>query len=541
MDILQLLTALMPVLSVFIFLIIMRLPAMQAMAFSLVLTSILALLVWQMPVIRVAAAIVEGWLIALSILIIVFGAIFLLNTLKQGGAIETIRQGFTGITPDRRVQVIIIAWLFGCFLEGASGFGTPAAICAPLLVALGFPPLAAVVLALIADSAPVSFGAVGTPIIVGINKGLDSSSAEQLQQIAINAVSIDFAVGVFIPLLLSALLTKVWGKDKSFRAGLAIWPFAIFAGLAYQIPAWLVAYTLGPEFPAILGGLMGLLVVISAVKAGFLQPKTSWSFADDQLAANDDNLVTTNNNSPTSAPMSLLQAWLPYILVAVCLVLTRLDFLPLKAWLTSVSFGFSDLFATGINNQIQPLYLPGFIFILISLVGFALFKLDKQKQKLTLSSSLISVLPTAITLATAVPLVRVFLQSGVNDAGLQSMPIELAELIASSVGSTYPIVASVVGALGAFISGSATFSNMMFASFQQAAALQLGLEQNMILALQVLGANAGNMICVVNVVAASSVVNLTGREGEIIRLTLLPALAYCLLAGGVAMLVMSFS
>ena len=164
----QWLTALMPLLSVFCLLVLLRLPARQAMPLSLVVTAILALVVWQMPALQLAGAVAEGLVIAATVLWIVFGALLLLNVLTETGAMDSIKAGFSAISPDRRVQLLLIGWLFVAFLEGAAGFGTPAAIAAPLLVALGFPPVAAVVLALIADSSAVSFGAIGTPVLVGL-------------------------------------------------------------------------------------------------------------------------------------------------------------------------------------------------------------------------------------------------------------------------------------------------------------------------------------------------------------------------------------
>src|SRR5690606_36498376 len=125
---------------------------------------------------RVLASTLQGLVVTVGVLWIIFGAILLLNTLKHSGGITAIRAGFTTISPDRRIQAIIIAWLFGCFIEGASGFGTPAAIAAPLLVAIGFPAMAAVLMGMLVQSTPVSFGAVGTPIIVGGNTGLDTAS-----------------------------------------------------------------------------------------------------------------------------------------------------------------------------------------------------------------------------------------------------------------------------------------------------------------------------------------------------------------------------
>lgn len=165
-----------PILLAAIMLIGLRWPASRAMPLVFLFTAAIGLFVWDMSVNRIIASTLQGLVITLGLLWIIFGAILLLNTLKHSGGITAIRAGFTTISPDRRIQAIIIAWLFGCFIEGASGFGTPAAIAAPLLVAVGFPAMAAVLLGMLVQSTPVSFGAVGTPIVVGINSGLDTAT-----------------------------------------------------------------------------------------------------------------------------------------------------------------------------------------------------------------------------------------------------------------------------------------------------------------------------------------------------------------------------
>ncbi|MEZ6137124.1 MAG: L-lactate permease [Pirellulaceae bacterium] len=157
--------SLVPIMVVGIFLVLLRWPASRAMPLAYAATALLALLVWRVPWIQVAAASMKGIVIAAELLYIVFGALLLLNTLRESGALQEIRSSFSGVSPDRRVQVIIIAWLFGSFIEGAAGFGTPAAVAVPLLVGLGFPALSAVVSGMMIQSTPVSFGAVGTPIL----------------------------------------------------------------------------------------------------------------------------------------------------------------------------------------------------------------------------------------------------------------------------------------------------------------------------------------------------------------------------------------
>lgn len=534
----QFLTTLVPAASVLMLLVIMRLPATSAMPLSLIATAVAAAWVWRVPGLQLAASVVEGWIIALTILVIVFGAILLLNTLRATGALAVISAGFSSVSPDHRAQLIIVAWLFAAFLEGASGFGTPMAIGAPLLVALGFPPMAAVVMVLIGDSAPVSFGAVGTPVVVGLGQGVAGIGADQLQEVAVLAMTMDLVIASLLPLLMVSLLTRLFGANKSWREGLAFWRFALFSGFAFTLPAWAVARWLGPEFPSILGALMGLILVVTAAKRSWWMPSQLWRLP---TTAAGEAMTAPSEASPLTsqyqARMSLLRAWSPYVAVALLLILTRVDFLPFKAWLQSIAMEFTGLLGTDISTRIAPLYLPGTLFVLIAVVFGFIFRLPAAGHGAVWSESIRRLLPTAIALGTSVPMVRIFLNSGENTAGLASMPKELGELAAQAFAEHWPLVAPFLGALGSFIAGSSTFSNMMFASLQQQAAVLGDVPVNLVLALQMLGANAGNMISVLNVVAAVSVVKLAGREGEVIRLTLVPALLYCVFAGAIGWLI----
>ncbi|MCD8503227.1 MAG: L-lactate permease [Bacillaceae bacterium] len=383
--------ALMPIIAVIFFLVILRFPAVKAMPISLVITALLAFVFWKVEPIILAASSIQGIIVGITILYIVFGAILLLNTLKISGAMDTIRSSFLGISPDRRVQVIIIAWCFGAFIEGAAGFGTPAAIAAPLLVALGFPALAAVAVALIANSSPVTFAAVGTPLLVGVNGGLQEGAeiaavvqnnlgqdvvlADFVAQVGVQVTQIDILVGSFMPLIIVAILTRFFGENRSWREGLRIWKFALFAGLSYTIPAIIVATFLGPEFPTIFGGLFSLVVVIFAAKKGFLLPKESWDFAkrDNWLPAwvgIDQHDAKEVKEEGLEKQMSLLTAWIPYLLVGLFLVLTRLEFLPFKAFMQDVKITWDKILGTEISASIDPLWLPGFVFILVVFITF---------------------------------------------------------------------------------------------------------------------------------------------------------------------------
>ncbi|MFM2666011.1 L-lactate permease [Vibrio mediterranei] len=519
-------------------------PAKKAMPVAFGLTVIIALFAWDMSVTRVLASVFQGFGITVSVLWIVFGAIFLLNTLKHTGAITTIRNGFTDISPDRRVQAIIIAWCFGSFIEGASGFGTPAAIAAPLLVAIGFPALAAVLMGMMIQSTPVSFGAVGTPIIVGVNKGLDTHNITEslvshgaswdmyLQQITANVAIIHACVGTLMPVLMAMMLTRFFGKNRSWTEGLDILPFALFAGVAFTIPYALTGILLGPEFPSLIGGLIGLAIVVSAAKKGFLVPKSKWDFeSEDKWPTEWLGSLKMDLSESNGKPMSMAVAWLPYVLLAVILVASRVSS-EFKGFLTSVSLSFSNILGeTGISTAIQPLYLPGGILVFVALLAVIIQSRSAKPLAAAFGESSKTLIGAGFVLVFTIPMVRIFINSGVNGADLASMPVTTANLASAMVGEAFPALSATIGALGAFIAGSNTVSNMMFSQFQFEVAQTLTISTTAVIALQAVGAAAGNMIAIHNVVAASATVGLLGREGLTLRRTVIPTFYYLVVTG----------
>lgn len=543
------LLALTPIAVVFLLMVVLERSAKLSMSVAYIVTALLALFVWQAPGAVVAAASVNGVVTAITLLFIVFGALLLLNTLKESGALSAIRRGFTDISPDRRVQVIIVAWLFGSLIEGSSGFGTPSAVGAPLLLALGFPAMAAVMSVLVIQSTPVSFGAVGTPMLVGVRSGIDNKTdvAELLAPIQpwdyllhiVNDVALIHAlVGVVIPLFLSGLLTRFFGARQSFTEGLKAWKFALFAGLAFTVPYLLIARTLGPEFPSMVGAMIGLFIVVTAAKKGLFLPKETFDFPPRAQWEKNwlGTLADTDDSAAATAPkFSVLRAFSPYVLVIALLILTR-TVAPLKAFLTGpmTTLRFSELFGTKIAATAQFLYSPGFILILASLACIFIFGMKQGQYGRAVKSSASTMVDAAPALLLAVPMVQVFVNSGSADGSMVSMPVMLAQGAAALAGSAWPNVSPWVGSLGAFIAGSNTVSNMMFAYFQFSTAQQIGLnldQSAIVVALQAVGGAAGNMICVHNVVAAGAVVGLMNREGEVIRKTLVPMTYYCVQAG----------
>ncbi len=540
---LQALLAVLPILTAAVLLIGFRIAARTAMPIVYLLAALIGWFAWKMSVAQIMAASIQGLFVTFDILFIIFAAILLLNTLKNSGGVAAIRAGFATISQDRRVQVVLITWLFGSFIEGASGFGTPAAITAPLMVAIGFPAVTAVMLGMMVQSTPVTFGAVGTPILVGVRGGLENPAiveqlaergltfADYLQLVTSNVVVIHAIVGTIMPLLMIMMMTRFFGRNRSWTEGLSIWPFALLGGISFTIPYVLTGLMLGPEFPSMLGALIGLLIMTTAARHGFLVPKDSWDFAprDDWPRSWNGRLDLNLEDPPQN--MTTARAWAPYLLVAVLLVLTRLPRLPVGAWLREFVIGWDGILGTQISAATTPLYLPAAILLLVSIatVGMHGMKIERFTSALTESTK--TLLGAGFVLIFTVPMVRIYINSDVNALGLQSMPIAMADWVSMNVGAVWPFFAPFIGALGAFIAGSNTVSNLMFTLFQYGVANALNISGAMIVALQAVGAAAGNMIAIHNVVAASATVGLLGQEGATLRRTILPTIYYLVATG----------
>jgi len=509
------------------------------------IAAVIGLVFWQMDLLHVIGYSVYGMLKALDVLIIIFGAILILNTLKESGAMATINNGFSGISKDRRVQVIIIAWMFGAFIEGAAGFGTPAALAGPLLVGLGFPPLAAAMVALIMNSTPVAFGAVGTPVFgamstISNNLAALGADAAMFQTSLTRYVALMHGVvGTFIPLLAIMMMTKFFGKERSIKAGLSAAPFAIFAGLSFTVPYMVMAWIFGPELPSLVGAFIGLGIVVTAAKKGFLVPKDNWDFPN-KVDWEPDWKASVDNGDVGEAKMSLVKAWTPYALIALILVVTRIPSFGLKGLLASQVITVSNILGIeGLNYGLKWAYLPGTIpFILVAVITHGLHGMSGRQIKTAWTRTFKQLTGAAIALFAGVALVQLMLNSGVNSAGLDSMLTEMAKSIATLAGDAYIFVAPLIGVLGAFMSGSNTVSNILFSSLQFETATILELPQVLIVGLQVVGGGIGNMVCVNNVVAVCATLGIIGVEGKLIRRNAIPMLIYSVLVALVAVVIM---
>ncbi len=546
--------ALAPILVIGVLLVGFRWPAIWAMPIGYVIVVIIGLLVWNLSMQSIVASTLQGLVTAVGFIYIILGALLLLATLSESGAVDTIRAGFTDISADRRIQAIIIAWLFGSFIEGAAGFGMPAAVAAPLLLALGFPAMGAVMCGLIIQSTPVSFGAVGLPLVLGVQSGLQGGApveaflSEQgitLSEYIVDVITIRVAVlhaaaGTLIPLFMSCMLTGFFGRNRNFGEGLGVWKFALFAAFAMLIPYVTFAAVLGPEFPSLLGAPVGLAIVIFAARRGFLLPEEPWDFGprseweSEWMGSVDPEQISSE--VPHSERMSQIRAWTPYVLVAILLLISRVP-QAIDEFLSGISIAWENILGVeGISASFEPFYIPGFMLLLAVAATYLIHRMSFRQIADSWRIAGRQVLAAGFVLVLVLPMVRVFINSGetYNASGLSSMPVTLAEGAAALAGQSWPLFAPWIGALGAFIAGSNTVSNLTFSLFQFATATNIGVTAAVVVAVQAVGGAAGNMITVHNVVAASATTGLLGREGALIRIMLIPMTYYLLLSGSLA-------
>ncbi|RRK10838.1 L-lactate permease [Lactiplantibacillus garii] len=502
----------------------LNLPATRGMSISAVVVIITSYLFWHLSPAVIGASILQSLHKALPILWILFGALLMLNSLRATGAIDRINQGFQALSADMRLQTILVAFLFGGLIEGVSGFGTPAMVTAPLLIALGFSPMAAVILALVADSTPAAFGAVGTPLTVGLSNVTEKAST--LNLIGLRVTQLDLFVGALMPAILILILILWFGpKEHRFKQWLSVLPWALVIGFVYSGIALLSAWLIGYEFVSIIAPLGTLIIAIISIRRRWLLPKSVQ--AQPWQVANFSQQATT-----TTRTMSLLKAWFPYLLVVVLLLASRV-WGSLQRFLTSyVNLSWHHILGfTSINSDWEFLYSPGTVLVLAAVVGL-LVQAKSLKPLLPTAKKVVgSMGNTAFALAVTLVMVQVFTNSGLNQANLPSMPMYIAKFVATYLAGIWIFMAPFLGQLGAFVTGSTTVSTLTFGQIQADIAVNAHLNPNVILAAQLIGAAAGNMICVHNIVAVSSVVNLSGQEGAILRKTILPGLTYAALIG----------
>ena len=523
------LLAFIPILTTLILMMVFNWPAKRCLFISWVLAIILSLVFWNNDILALLSSSLYGLLSSIDVLIIISGAILVMNTLKTSGATAAINRGFMNICPDKRVQACIIGFSFCSFIESAAGFGTPAALAGPLLVCLGFPPMAAAMITLVFDSSAVSFGAVGTPVTAALNALGMTENAAFISQFSFWTALPHTLGSTVLPLIVLLLTTKIFSKEKSFKPALKAAPFALFTGLSFAIPHLIISTFMGYEFASLIASLISMAATVLAAKNGFLVPKNTWDFGNSS-EWEKDWLATSEVAPIKESNMSLIRAWIPYILIASILVLTRIPQLGLKSLLTSGApfvlkidnlFGFENL-----NWSLKWAYLPGTIFILVSLITNGIHKMNKEMVKRSWVDTGKQVSGAAFALIFGLALVEV-MKYKVADG--TSMLDEMASALAMVGKNLFVFISPFIGILGAFVSGSCTVSMNLFTNLQYNTASVLGLPPVLIVSMQCVGGAVGNMVCINNAVAASATIGTTGREGKLIKINAIPMVIYTLI------------
>ena len=529
-----------PILLVIVLMIIFNQPAKIALPIGWVVALLIALFYWRQDTTTTFAWALDGFLEAIGTFVIIFGAILIMNTLKHSGAVTAIQRVFNNVNPDRRIQAIIVGFVFAAFIEGAAGFGTPAALAAPLLISLGFPPLCAAIVALIYNSVPVCYGAVGTPtntaatiVSQAVTDLGGDAEAYKMALTKFSAIS-QATCALFIVFFGVFVMCRLFGKNKSGKEAFAVLPFALFTAIVFDVFFLIMAFFFGPEFPSLVGAILTLFVVILAARKGFLCPKETWDF-EPRENWSSEWLSKQEVKQDVDNGMSYALAWLPYVLIALILVATRLNWFGLKTLLTGDAFKVKIANILG-NEKVNWTWnwgwCPGiFPFILVCILTFFLHRMPMQKVKESIGDTFKQCLGAAIALFFGVSMVYIYRNTGMNAAlSDKSMLYVMAEALARIFQSAYIIIAPIIGVLGAFMSGSNTVSNTLFAGLQFQTATIVKMSPVLIVALQNIGGAAGNMICVNNVVAACATTGTMGNEGKIIKTNVVPCLIYCLIA-----------
>jgi len=504
------------------------LPSTVAFALAALLTYLIRLWYFKTSPNLAHAAILSGLLSALTPISIVFGAIFFFVALERSGVMRTLRLWLDGVSSNPVAQLMIVGWSFIFLIEGASGFGTPAALAAPILVGLGFPPLRVAVLCIVMNAVPTSFGAVGTPTWFGFGSlGLAQS---QLLQIGLKAALVHAFAALVIPVIALRFVVD-W---KEIRRNLLFVELAILASV---LPMAAVA-AFNYEFPSVVGGMIGLLVTIFLARRGI------------GLAKEEASSVAPSSRSPraqTSEATHLrrgdvLRSLAPLLATVGILLVTRIPFFGLRQLLTSeadwvsVPLGRLGVFSLSPSLVFQlrgilgedlhwsyallyvPFILPFFVAAALALVLYrcqpSVFGEVAKETSARLRNPVIALFGALI-----------FVHLLTIDGERASTRI-LGDALAAGTGDLWIYFAGFLGALGSFFSGSNTISNLTFGPIQLRIAQDLGIPPTTMLALQTVGAAMGNMVAVHNIVAVCAVLGLKNQEGAILKKTFIPTLVY---------------
>lgn len=495
-----------PVLLVLVLMVGRGWPAARAGAVTAVFTLVLAIVAFDFGGTEdafgtpdgILGVLAEAAFIAVTVVAIIGPALGIHHLQERTGATGQLRSALARLHPDPRVGALVIAWFFALFMEGAAGFGTPVALAAPFLVAAGFQPVTAVAAALVGHAAGVSFGAVGTPVIAQLAI-VDASGLELARATATYHLVLGW-------ILLSVVIVLV-GRTHPDRP--APWRWGTLAGVLFFVPFGLIAFTVGPELPTLGGALVG--VVVFAVVA-------TW-----HRRGSGTERPAEDGADGAEQGMPVVRAAAPYLVLVGLVLITRLV-TPLRDGLEQVEIEWRT--DAGFSGSVRPLVHPALLLSLAFVAGATAQHASLAAVRDAFWTATKRLGPVVVALVAMVTIARAMSHAG--------MTTELADA-AATTGAAWPLFAPAVGALGTFVTGSATASNVLFTELQESTAEATQLPVTPLLGAQGFGAAVGNIVCPHNIVAAVATVGLTGQEGLVLRRTLPTAAVYVALGGVVAL------
>lgn len=498
-------------------------PSHISLPFAAVLVYLIVLIRARLDPNLVNATVVNGTLSALTPVSIIWGAILLSLTMRRSGAEGVIGEWLKEVSANPVAQLMILGWAFPFMAEGASGFGTPAAIAAPLLVGLGFDAVPVTILTLIMNAVPVTFGAVGTPMWFGFSQVPLSPS--EILLVSWKSALVHSVAALFVPIIALRFVVG-WAE---IRQNLL---YIYLSILSCVLPS-LALSRYDYEFPSLIGGAIGLCL-------------SAW-MAKHQVGLARTDRVKEVAFDPLSKNHERLRAFAPYMMLIAILVITRVRFLPFRAWLHAESpaltldwgslgkfsvsaalvFRLDSIFNTFISWSYQSLFVPALIpFVVVVALSIPLLRIDREVMGKVLEDTTTRLRSPTLTLVGALIMVQLMILGG----DLSQTTI-IGRTFATITGRSWPFFAPVLGALGSFFAGSATVSNLTFAGIQDSIARTLGFDRTSILALQSIGAAMGNMVAISNIVAVTSILGLTNQDGFVLKRTAIPLVVYGLIAG----------
>jgi len=495
-----------------------------AAGMGLVAAILVAIFAYGMPVDMAGrAAMLGGFTGLLPIGWIVLNIIFLHQLTEQNGSFKVLQDSLSGITKDRRIQLLLIAFCFGAFFEGAAGFGTPVAVTAAILIGLGFSPLAASGLSLIANTAPVAFGALGTPVIT-------------LAQVhGYDLMEVTAMIGRQLPFF--SLLVPFWliWAFAGRKGMVEIWPAILVSALAFAIPQYLVSNFIGPELVDIIAAIVSMVCLVGFLRVW--QPKKIWTSASlrgkDMSAseAKPPQPVVKHNRS------ALIAAWMPWAILSVFVFIWGLP--PVKAWLNGI---FAPKFPIeGLHNLILkvPPVVPAphpeaavYTLNLLSATGTGIL-LAAILSALIMKYNPVAIVRTFFKTLWLVKysLLTIVLMLALGTLTRFSGTDTTLGLAFANTGVLYPFFGTLMGWLGVALTGSDTASNVLFGGMQKVAAEQLGLSPNLMGAANSSGGVMGKMIDAQSIVVASTATRWFDHEGDILRYVFFHSIALACLVG----------